>query len=34
MDFLNALNAVKSYRLVGNTLELKDADGVVRMRLE
>jgi len=34
MEFLNALNAIKSYRLVGNTLELKDADGVVRMRLE
>jgi copper homeostasis protein (lipoprotein) len=34
IDFLMALNVTTSYHLVGNTLELKDANGEVRMRLE
>jgi copper homeostasis protein (lipoprotein) len=34
MDFLNVLNTTTSYQTVGNMLELKDADGKVRMRLE
>jgi copper homeostasis protein (lipoprotein) len=34
MDFLNVLNTTTSYQIVGTMLELKDADGKVRMRLE
>jgi len=32
--FLSALNAAASYRIAGETLELRDKDGKVRMRLE
>ncbi len=34
MRFVSALNAVKSYYITGNTLELTDANRVVRMRLK
>jgi heat shock protein HslJ len=32
--FLDALNAVTSQRIIGESLELRDASGQLRMRLE